>query len=323
MSTSEALAGDALELATDDNFDEEGYLLANPDVRNFVRGGGNARKHFDSYGRGEGRHQRVPAAVPRAKRKYDRFRHLLDAKHGASGDFAFVAADGQFPITFGGSSNNIADYDYESAHPAFVPFTTEIEANPDKLYLDVGCGRRNYTHDNCLYIEVYPSVSADIILEPSCLYPIASNSIDGIGCFAVLEHVTEPWVAVEEFRRILKPGGMIYIDWPFLAPVHGYPSHYYNTTRHGLQRLFERDFEILELDSLPNQTPDHTVTWILGILTQALPPSPVRDELMGMTVRELVTHPPEDEFWQRVNAATPDETKMMIACGNTMIARKF
>lgn len=127
----------------------------------------------------------------------------------------------------------------ESANPGFGPFDAEMKANPDKLYMDLGCGRREEKLDNCLYLEVYPSVSADFVVEPNCLYPIRSGSLDGIGCFAVLEHCRKPWQVVAEITRMLKPGGKAFIDWRFLQPVHGFPSHFFNTTREGLRSIFE------------------------------------------------------------------------------------
>src|SRR5581483_8292626 len=102
-----------------------------------------------------------------------------------------------------------------------------------------------------------PAITADVLIDPSCELPFNDKSLDGIGCFAVLEHVTMPWRMADEFARVVKPGGKIYVDWPFLQPVHGYPSHYYNATREGLRNLFARDFEIEELRTGPHQGPDH------------------------------------------------------------------
>jgi SAM-dependent methyltransferase len=201
-------------------------------------------------------------------------------------------------------------------------FVREVEAHPERNYLDIGCGLRNQVYENCLYLEVYPSITADIVMEPACRYPIASGSLDGVCCLAVLEHVEQPWIVAEEIRRMLKPGGLAFIDWPFLQPVHGYPSHFYNATRSGLSALFQDGFEQIVLDTLSNQTPDHTLNWILREWSAALTSEPTRAELLGMTVADLMREAPGSPFWRRVLAATPDKAKMTFACGNTLIARK-
>ena len=255
--------------------------------------------------------------------KYARFAPLLDASRGAGGDFAFLDAADSFPVSYGGVAHHIGDYDAESANPGLSDFVETVRAHPDRLYLDVGCGRRSRTFDNCLYLEVYPSVSADLVIEPACRYPIADASLDGIGCFAVMEHMTEPWIAAEEFARMLKPGGMVFIDYPFLVPIHGYPSHYYNATREGLARLFDRGFERIRLATEGNQTPDHAIHWQLSGLAEALTDDAVREELKAMSVAQLIAETPGGAFWQRVLAATPEKARSMFAAGNTLIARKL
>ena len=316
-----------LELATDANFVEALYLAANPDVARHVAAGGDAWRHFERHGRTEGRKQltRAAAGLPGTRReaKYARFAPILDAAHGAGGDFRFLDAAGSFPIAYGASAHALSDYDDESANPGMGQFIEAVRAHPDKLFLDVGCGRRSRTFDNCLYLEVYPSVSADLVIEPACRYPIADASLDGIGCFAVMEHMTEPWIAAEEFARMLRRGGIVYIDYPFLVPIHGYPSHYYNATREGLARLFDRGFEQVSLATEPNQTPDHAIQWQLAGLIEALTDDAVRDEIKAMSVAELIAQTPGSPFWQRVIAATPEKARSMYAAGNTLIARKL
>jgi SAM-dependent methyltransferase len=315
------------EPATDANFVEALYLAANPDVARHVAAGGDAWKHFERHGRGEGRKQltRAAAGLPgtRAEAKYARFAPILDPSRGSGGSFHFLGPAGSFPVGYGAATHELGDYDAESANPGMGQFVEAVRRNPDRLYLDVGCGRRSRTFDNCLYLEVYPSVSADLVIAPTCRYPIADASLDGIGCFAVMEHMTEPWIAAEEFARMLKPGGIVYIDYPFLVPVHGYPSHYYNATREGLARLFDQGFERISLATELNQTPDHAIRWQLAGLAEALTDDGLHGELQAKTVGELIAEPPGSPFWQRVIAALPDTARSMYAAGNTLIARKL
>jgi len=315
-----------VEPATDRNWEEALYLAANPDVARHVAAGGDAWTHFDRHGRREGRGQLRPAVAgldgTRLERKYRRFAPLLAAERGAGGAFRFLGSDGAFPLGYGGTAHSLAEYEAESANPGLGDFVDAVAAHPDRLFLDVGCGRRSRTYDNCLYLDVYPSPSADIIMAPACRYPIADGVLDGIGCFAVLEHVTEPWTAAAEFRRMLKPGGMVFIDYPFLVPVHGYPSHYYNATREGLARLFDVGFERVSLDTRPNQTPDHALSWQLNDLLRAITDEDVRAELGQLTVGALAAESPGSPLWRRVIAALPEEARARLGAGNTLIARR-
>jgi SAM-dependent methyltransferase len=315
------------EPATDANFDDKLYIAANADLARHPIYAGDPWRHFDRHGRQEGRRQltRTAAGLPgtRAEAKYARFAPLLDAARGAGGAFRFLGDRNSFPVAYGDAAHDLADYDDESANPGLGEFVETVRANPDKLYLDVGCGRRSRHFDNCLYLEIYPSVSADLIIAPACRYPIADASLDGIGCFAVMEHMEEPWIAAREFARMLKPGGMVFIDYPFLVPVHGYPSHYYNATREGLARLFDEGFERLKLETEPNQTPDHAIHWQLNGLAEALTDDGVREELRAMSVAQLMAEAPGGPFWQRVLAVTPERARTTFAAGNTLIARKL
>ena len=259
----------------------------------------------------------------RDRRKFERFSGLLDPAAGEDGTFRFVGEEGAMPVYYGGKPYDVQAYEAESANAGLAEFVRELEANPDRNYLDLGCGLRSLVFENCLYLEVYASLTADLIMEPACRYPIASASLDGISCLAVLEHVERPWAVAEELHRMLKPGGMIFIDWPFLQPVHGYPSHFYNATRAGLANLFKEGFETLLLDTLPNQTPDHTLNWMLREWSASLTSEKARARLMRATVKQLLDARPGSLFWDELMAATPDRAKMTFACGNTLIARKL
>lgn len=79
--------------------------------------------------------------------------------------------------------------------------------------------------------------------------PFADNSIDVIICSSVLEHVEEPQRAVREMYRVLKPGGVCFIDVPFLFyyhPMKGYYHDFYRFTADGIKYM-ARDFSSVEL----------------------------------------------------------------------------
>jgi SAM-dependent methyltransferase len=119
------------------------------------------------------------------------------------------------------------------------------EPGPKTVYLSVGGGpARPSPHFTNLNIGPFPNV--DIVADAHRL-PYADGSVDAIYCEAVLEHLYAPGRAVEEMRRVLKPGGRVFACTPFLQAYHGYPHHYQNFTVTGHQRLFaDRGFRVLE-----------------------------------------------------------------------------
>lgn len=56
--------------------------------------------------------------------------------------------------------------------------------------------------------------------------PAPDASFDAILCSEVLEHVPEPTHALDEFTRLLKPGGVLILTAPFGSNVHMAPYHY-------------------------------------------------------------------------------------------------
>lgn len=56
--------------------------------------------------------------------------------------------------------------------------------------------------------------------------PEADASFDVILCSEVLEHVPEPTKALDEFFRLLKPGGKLILTAPFGSLVHMAPYHF-------------------------------------------------------------------------------------------------
>ena len=58
-----------------------------------------------------------------------------------------------------------------------------------------------------------------------------------MNCVQVLEHVKRPRDVVDEFYRVLKPGGKLYITVPSIMGIHQAPQNYYNFLKYGLEEI--------------------------------------------------------------------------------------
>ena len=68
---------------------------------------------------------------------------------------------------------------------------------------------------------------------------------------------------------MLKPGGWVFVRTAFLQPEHETPWHFYNCTRHGLERWFE-GFDTERLHVSDNFNPSYALGWLASEAEQAL-----------------------------------------------------
>jgi SAM-dependent methyltransferase len=92
--------------------------------------------------------------------------------------------------------------------------------------------------------DVYASPETRLVLDGHHL-PFADGAFEGVWIQAVLEHVLDPPVIVAEIRRVLKPGGLVYADTPFMQPVHERAYDFTRFTLSGHRWLF-RNFEQID-----------------------------------------------------------------------------
>jgi len=64
--------------------------------------------------------------------------------------------------------------------------------------------------------------------------PFEKETFDVVFCSQVLEHLPEPQKALDEFARVLRPGGRLVLTVPHLGYLHNEPHDYYRYTKHGL-----------------------------------------------------------------------------------------
>jgi SAM-dependent methyltransferase len=99
-------------------------------------------------------------------------------------------------------------------------------------------------HLRVLSFDVYASPATAFVADAHRM-PIADASVDAVWVQAVLEHVLEPAQVVSEITRVLKTGGLVYAETPFMQHVHEGPFDFTRFTHSGHRWLF-RDFEEVE-----------------------------------------------------------------------------
>ena len=106
---------------------------------------------------------------------------------------------------------------------------------------------------------------------------------------SVLEHVRDPFACAREMIRVLKEGGVLLADVPFLAPFHGYPDHYFNVSMNGLRQLFA-SLEEVGVREGPHHAPALTLFEVLSRFCAMMREDGARKTVLDLTVRELLDH---------------------------------
>lgn len=80
-----------------------------------------------------------------------------------------------------------------------------------------------------------PDIDANLNLP----LPLANDSVEHALCWSVLEHLSKPGDFLKELSRVLKPGGSLLLQTPFMWQVHEAPHDYFRFTNFGLLLLLE------------------------------------------------------------------------------------
>jgi SAM-dependent methyltransferase len=306
--------------ATPSNFDDAGYLAANPDVAAAVKAGAftSSRQHFDLHGATEGRRMRItdPAGLAALRReKMTRLSSIIRR------DVPCVVRDGKLDFLTD-ELRKLAGADQTDAVSAngYAPDVIGLIArHKDGLVLDCGAGQRNIYYENVVNLEIADYDSTDVLAIGEEL-PFTDNSFDAVISVAVLEHVRDPFRCAREIARVLKPGGELYCVVPFLQPLHGYPHHYYNMTHEGLKALFDGLLKITRQDVLVSTGPVFSLTWFLQRWSACLPPAE-RQTFADLRIGDLLTSPYDllDKDWVK---ALPKPAQFELASATALTAVK-
>lgn len=124
----------------------------------------------------------------------------------------------------------------------------------ESLLLDAGAGPQPYKHyfPQCRYeaTDVINMKGLDFVCSLDNI-PKPDQIYDFVISTETLEHVKDPRSVIYELYRILKPQGKLFLTVPQNCALHQEPYHFFNSTKWGLQELFQ-DAGFFNINIKPN-----------------------------------------------------------------------
>jgi SAM-dependent methyltransferase len=316
---------------TAESIDLEGYLFMNQDVAVAAQGAEDAKRfahrHWQNHGIDEHRLQLltqlfptiVAARTTKMARLFDRSpgsKLLLEDHREEICSYSMpsmrVRGNSPLPLPYERVSSNSYDPELEAW----------CDEDATSLFLDMGAGLRSVYRPNVVYVEIAALPTTDLLAFGDAL-PFDDGSFDGAICLAVLEHVSDPFAVAKEIVRVVRPGGRLVIDWPFLQPVHGYPNHYFNATEQGARLAFERMADVATVEShVPLWFhPAFTLRWFLDEWLQRLPER-AGQAFQDLTVREVLAQDMPSLLGQNWSTELPENGRSTISAGTRVTVTK-
>ena len=119
---------------------------------------------------------------------------------------------------------------------------------PNPTIFDIGSkeARGSYAFGNppagakIVCVDMFEGPGVDLVADAHDMQMVSDSSVDCVVTVSTLEHVRYPQKVVSEIYRILKPGGIVYINVPFIFPFHADPDDFYRFSCDGISILCEK-----------------------------------------------------------------------------------
>ena len=112
----------------------------------------------------------------------------------------------------------VVDHDYAYDSDLLLEQKLRYMAENCSMVLDVGQSSRNFfdlfERQKIETMDINPGIPpADIIDDICAPSRLEYGRYDGIVCLSVLEHVYDPFAAINEIHQLLQPGGYLHRFW--------------------------------------------------------------------------------------------------------------
>jgi len=144
-----------------------------------------------------------------------------------------------------------------SHHKKWMPYVAEFGNKKGMKVLEIGSRwvtgdyfKPYFSEADYVGFDFYPGKNVDVVGDAHKLstYFPKDEKFDVIYSSAVFEHFAMPWLVALEISKLLKVGGMIYIETHFSFPSHERPWHFFHYSDMALKVLFSpaMGFECIE-----------------------------------------------------------------------------
>ena len=144
------------------------------------------------------------------------------------------------------------------SHQKWQNHLYEIGNRSGMRILEIGsrevCGESNartkFSNAEYIGFDFYPGKNVDVVGDVHKLssYFGEGESFDVIYSSACFEHFAMPWIVATEIAKVLKVGGIVFVETHFSYSSHERPWHFFQFSDMALRTLFSRalGFECIE-----------------------------------------------------------------------------
>lgn len=129
-------------------------------------------------------------------------------------------------------------------HTEYEFLSRYLGGKKDARILNAGSSELRYS-DNCVNVDIQNKENVDLVCDIHAL-PESMSGFDAVICNAVLQYCANPRTVAREFLRVLKPGGYLFVDAPWMQPYCQDTPDKFRFSDDGLRNVFATDFEIVE-----------------------------------------------------------------------------
>ncbi|MBV8326728.1 methyltransferase domain-containing protein [Chryseobacterium sp.] len=137
-----------------------------------------------------------------------------------------------------------------ASHQNWYNHLIEIGNKPGMKILEVGSrevtgsynSKKNFEQAEYTGFDYYPGSNVDIVGDAHKLssYFAQDEKFDLIYSAACFEHFAMPWLVAEEIAKLLKVGGIIFVETHFSYSAHERPWNFFQYSDMGLKALFSK-----------------------------------------------------------------------------------
>ena len=132
--------------------------------------------------------------------------------------------------------------------PNDIDYLKKVYPNAKGPVLEIGSKsvsvsefRENYTNVEYVCVDLEKGAGVEIVCDlTKDDHPLPKNYFDLVICCSVFEHTPTPWLMSTVISDLVKSGGKLYINSPWVCKYHKYPDDYYRYSFKAIEFLFPK-----------------------------------------------------------------------------------